>query len=151
MPQEHLWFLNNLVAIRVSENDGTDGLSVLEFRAPLGDSAPLHIHRTEDEIFHILEGDVRFQVGKDQIKCGPGTIMVAPKGIPHTYRVESASGARWTTVTAHGDFEKFVRKVSRPAQRIEVPATQAPTPEMVAALTAIAREYGIDLIGPPLG
>ena len=50
----HLWFLNTRVTARVSYRDGTDGISVLEHQAPHGDSPPLHVHRNEDEVFHVL-------------------------------------------------------------------------------------------------
>lgn len=52
----HLWCLGTLVTVRVAADEGRDGLSVLEHQAPYADSAPLHIHHTEDEIFHVLEG-----------------------------------------------------------------------------------------------
>ncbi|WP_147023297.1 cupin domain-containing protein [Microvirga aerophila] len=58
-----IWFLNTHVIIRVSARDGSDGISVLEHRARQGDSPPLHIHHDEDEIFHVLEGEVRYRVG----------------------------------------------------------------------------------------
>ncbi len=58
---EHFWFLNTLVSVRIAQADGSDGISVLEHRAPYGDSPPLHVHHTEDEIFQIVEGTFRFQ------------------------------------------------------------------------------------------
>src|ERR687891_2223724 len=108
MDDRALWFLNTLVHVRVGEADGTDGLSVLEHRTPFGDSPPLHVHTTEDEIFHVLEGEFRVQVGDEVRVYGPGSVLVAPKGVPHTYRAESPSGGRLITVTAHRDFERFV-------------------------------------------
>ncbi|TIT84551.1 MAG: cupin domain-containing protein, partial [Mesorhizobium sp.] len=60
--KELLWFNNTLVAIQVSAADGEDGICVIEHRLPYGDSPPLHVHRNEDEIFHIIEGRMRFQI-----------------------------------------------------------------------------------------
>ena len=148
---EYLWFLNTLVCIRVSAQQGSDGLSVLEHRAPFGDSPPLHLHRTEDEVFYVLEGEFRFQAAGEERRLGPGESMLAPKGAPHTYRVESEAGARWLTVTSKGDFERFVRAMSRIAERNDLPEpTGAPPPEAVEALSAAARTHGIELVGPPL-
>lgn len=82
---------------------------------------------------------------------GAGETLLAPKGVPHTYRVESREGARWLVVTTRGDFERFVRSLSRPAERPELPASEGPpTPEQADALAAAAREHGIELVGPPL-
>jgi len=77
--------------------------------------------------------------------------LLAPKGVPHTYRVESREGARWLVITTRGDFERFVHALSRPAERPELPTSQGPpTPEQADALAAAAREHGIELVGPPL-
>src|SRR3954447_20398278 len=116
-PSNHLWFLNTEVTIKVSHLNGSDGVSVLEHRAPHGNSPPLHIHRTEDEIFHILEGEMLFRISDRELRAGAGETLLAPKNIPHSYRVESAEGARWLTITRGGDFETFVRSCGRPAER----------------------------------
>ena len=149
---EQLWFLNNLMTVRVAHELGRDGISVLESSAPHGDSPPLHIHHTEDEVFHVLEGELRLRVAGDDFRIGAGETALAPKGVPHTYRVESTEGARLLAITTRGDFERFVRGFSRPAEAAELPEPQGPpTPEQVDALAAAAREHGIELVGPPLG
>jgi mannose-6-phosphate isomerase-like protein (cupin superfamily) len=150
-PSRHLWFLNTEVTIRVSHVDGSDGTSVLEHRAPHGDSPPLHVHLNEDEIFHILEGEMLFRVADRDVHAGTGDTLLAPKGTPHTYRVDSAGGACWLTIMRGGDFEGFVRSCGRPAERSGVPDPSGPpTPERVAALAAECIRHGIELVGPPL-
>jgi len=147
---EQLWFLNTLHTVRVRHDEGEDGISVMETLARQGDSPPLHVHRTEDEIFHVLEGELRVRAGDLDVKIAAGETLLAPKRVPHTYRVES-EGARWLVTTTRGDFERFVRALSRPAERPELPADQGPTtPEQADALAAVAREHGIELVGPPL-
>lgn len=125
-------FLDTTVTIRVPHAAGADGISVIESVAPRGDSPPLHVHRTEDEVFHVLEGEFRFRVGDEEVRVGAGETLLAPKGVPHTYRVESAEG-RWLVVTTGGDFESLVR-AAPPKERL---------PEECAA-------RGIELVGPPL-
>ena len=147
----HLWFLDTEVIIKVSHQDGSDGVSVLEHRAPHGNSPPLHVHRNEDEIFHILEGEMLFRVADRDVHAGTGDTLLAPKGIPHTYRINSADGARWLTIIRGGDFEGFVRSFGRPAQRSGLPDPSGPpTPEQVEALAAACSRHGIELVGPPL-
>jgi mannose-6-phosphate isomerase-like protein (cupin superfamily) len=148
---QELWFLNTLVTVRVGHDQGRDGISVLESRAPYGDSPPLHVHHTEDETFYVLEGELRIRAGNGDIRIGAGEAALAPMGVLHTYRVESHEGARWLNVTTHGDFERFVRALSRPAEHSELPAPQGPpTPEQADALAVAARQHGIELVGPPL-
>jgi quercetin dioxygenase-like cupin family protein len=148
---QHLWFLDTLVSIRVSVSAGTDEISLLEHHAPYGDSPPLHLHVNEDEVFYILEGELRIQTEQGEHRLGAGHSLLAPKGMPHTYRVESGQGARWLTVTTHGDFERFVRALGRLAERQELPPPGgAPTPEAIQILTETARAHGIEIVGPPL-
>jgi quercetin dioxygenase-like cupin family protein len=148
---DQLWFLNHLVKVRVRHDQGADGISVLESLAPHGSSPPLHVHHTEDEAFHVLDGELRVRARDADVRIGPGETILAPKGEAHTYRVESPDGARWLVVTTRGDFERFVRAFSRPAERPELPDSQGPpTPEQADALGAAAREHGIEFVGPPL-
>jgi quercetin dioxygenase-like cupin family protein len=143
---ERLWFLDTLVTIHTGE-----GISMVESVAPAGDSPPLHIHHTEDELFHVLQGELTLHVGDDERRLTAGDTAVAPKGVAHTYRVDSADGARWLVVTGRGDFERMVRSMSRPAERDELPAHSGPpTPQQQDALAVACRESGIELVGPPL-
>jgi len=148
---EQFWFLDTLVQVRIPFAAAPDGISILEHRAPAGDSPPLHIHTTEDEVFQILDGRIRVRIGNEESVFGPGAILIAPKGVAHTYRVESREGGHWLTVTVRGDFERFVRTMARPAERAALPPPGGPpTQEAVEAITATARRFGIEIVGPPL-
>lgn len=148
---EYLWFLNTLVRIRVAHARGTDGISVIESLAAYADSPPLHIHHTEDELFHILEGEFRFLAGGRELRAGPGQTILTHKGVPHTYRVESKTGGRWLVVTTHGDFERFVREMSRPAPGAQLPPPSGPTTSQEAqAIGAVAIRHHIEMVGPAL-
>ena len=100
---------------------------------------------------HVLEGEFRVRVKDQEHRLGAGDVLLAPKGVPHTYRVESAQGGRALTITARGDFERFVRAVSRPAERAELPEPAGPpSADAVAGLKAAAAKCGIEFVGPPL-
>ena len=146
-----LWFLDTRVEILVASADGQDGLSVLRHRTRPGDSPPLHIHETEDEVFHVLEGRFRFHIdGTDRI-VEAGEVIMAPRGVPHTFLVESEGGGAWITVTARGDFERLVRQVARPAEGDGLPPPHgAPSEEEKAAITAACAAHHIAIVGPPL-
>lgn len=148
--EENIWFLNGLMTIRRSTNDGPDGASIMEFRMPYGDSPPLHVHHDDDEIFHLIEGTMRFRVGDNELVLKSGNTVVAPKGIPHTFRVESPEGARGLNIVAGPNFENFVREMGRPGVPNTLPPLAAPTPELIESLTASARKHHMDVIGPPL-
>ena len=126
-------------------------MSLIEHQVPCGDSPPLHVHVNEDEVFYILEGEFRLQQDKEEKRVGPGDSFVAPKGIPHTYRAESKNGGRMLTVTRGGDFERFVRAMSRPAEGpVLPPHSGPPSAEVIAHLVKTAANHGIKAVGPPL-
>lgn len=145
-----LWFLDTLVDIPVSHENGTDGISIVDSRAAYGDSPPYHVHHTEDEAFHVVEGELAILLDGDLIRLRAGETICAPRGIPHTYCVVSQH-ARWLAVTTKGDFERFVREASRPAEAPELPPHSGPpTDEQQRALAELCRRHGIELIGAPL-
>lgn len=146
----HLWFGNTRVAIRTASTEGADGISVIEHWMPCGEAPPLHIHRNEDEIFHVLEGRMRFRAGDRTFEAGPGETVLAPKGVPHHFRVESPEGARCLTITRGADFETMVRAFSRPVGAGWLPPQMAPGAETIGALTRACAANGIDVIGAPL-
>jgi quercetin dioxygenase-like cupin family protein len=147
---EVFWFKGTLVNIRVSWNEGADMVSVIEHNMPYGLSPPMHIHRDEDEVFHILDGSMRFQIGGKDMIANAGQTVLAPKGVPHSFRVETPGGARCLTITTGGGFERMVREMGEPAVCAEIPPYVEPTPGMIEALTDACMRNGIDIVGEPL-
>jgi hypothetical protein len=122
----------------------------MESLGPEGDSPPLHLHETQDELFHVLSGELLLVVGREEVRLGEGETALAPGGVPHSYRVESPE-ARWLVVTRGRQFEEFVRELSRPAEADGLPPQLGPpSPEQVEQLAGVAAEHGIAIVGPPL-
>ena len=97
----------------------------------------------------VLPTSVEF---KHTFVIGRGQVGAAGQGGRYAYvRVESADGGRYLIVTTHGDFERFVRELSRRAERAELPAPSGPpTPEQIQALGAAAMRHNGEIVGPPL-
>lgn len=148
--KETFWFLDGLMRVRVASGATAKGVSVLEHTAPYGSAPPLHVHHNEDEIFHLLEGDMRFLVDGAEIHLHQGETLLAPKGKPHGFVVASPAGARWLITTCRGDFERMARSIGRPAAGECLPPVFAPTPAEIAALDAACRAHYIEIVGPPL-
>lgn len=146
---EPRWFLCTSIKILVSASDGNDDLCVVEHRMPRGEAPPLHVHRNEDEVFVLIDGRMRMQLDGRTIHLEKGEAAVAPKGLPHSFVVESEE-ARVLTITKGHDFETMLRSMSRPAPENSLPPQMGPTPELVAALTDACRRHNIDLVGPPI-
>jgi cupin domain len=107
---------------------------------------PLHVHHEEDEVFHVLDGELTLFLPRQEVALTAGETFRAPRGIPHTYRVDSP-GARLLVFCSPVRFDGFVHAVSQPADAEELPPRGRPfDPEQFAATAA---EYGIELLGPP--
>ncbi len=147
---QELWFRDVLVRVLSSYADSADAIALLEFQAPPGAATPLHVHHTHDEVFHVLEGEATWRVGGSDVPCRAGDTLLAPKGVPHGYKVNSPDGARWLSVTTGPDFEGFVRALARPAEYSGLPErTGLPTDEEMQALVIAGRGNGIEIVGPP--
>jgi len=45
----------------------------------------LHVHHSDDEAWHVLEGTLTFKFKDREVKASAGTTVFAPAGTPHTY------------------------------------------------------------------
>jgi mannose-6-phosphate isomerase-like protein (cupin superfamily) len=115
------------------------GLSIFEDRNEPGAGPPLHVHHDAEEVFHILDGDYRFQCGAAVIEAGRGDIVVVPRGMPHTYLNIGAGTGRLLATMRPGGFEGFFR---------EVAAGNLQTPDDMPAIIEIAARYQIEFLGP---
>ncbi|MBL8162655.1 MAG: cupin domain-containing protein [Anaerolineae bacterium] len=118
---------------------------LIEQVAPPNGESPYHIHDAEDEIFHILEGEMSFVSGDMTWKGGPGTFIFLPRGIPHGFRVEGTQPARGLLITTSGGFEQFVRELGQPMTELVLPA---PGPIDMNAVMAAAGRNQIQILGP---
>jgi quercetin dioxygenase-like cupin family protein len=109
-----------------------------------GAMPPLHVH-DRDEAHHVLAGLLTVQIGEDEVTLGPGEGVVAPAGIPHTFRAERTT-RHVTIATARSvaRYEDWLRAVAQPATAF----SWEHGPE-AQALAAIAGVNGITVLGPP--
>jgi quercetin dioxygenase-like cupin family protein len=145
---EPRWFGDSLFEFLVPSEATGGQLSV--FRATLrqGFSPPRHVHTREDEVFLVLDGDVSFEIDGRRRSAGPGTSLYMPRGVPHSFLVESAV-ATMLGIMAPGDFEHLFRTLSVPATARTLPPADTPALE-VAAVMAAQLELGTQVVGPPM-
>ena len=144
---EARWFIGALGTIKAAAETTNGQVAVLEFRWPEGGGSPLHVHRHEDEWFYVIEGELTFWVGGKVIVAPAGSFVYGPRDIAHTFVVTSTE-ARFLMVTEPAPFADFVRALSEPANSLTLPpaSVEPPSPEH---MTAVAAEYGIEILGPP--
>ena len=71
-----------------------NSFSVHEWRG--SGPATLHIHHSDDEAWHVLDGELTFRYADRTENVGPGSTVFVPAGTPHTYN--AAAGARYLII-----------------------------------------------------
>ena len=62
----------------------TGTLSLGLYVLPAGDTDPQQPH-TEDEIYYVVSGSARIQVGEDDREIGPGSVIFVETDAPHRF------------------------------------------------------------------
>jgi len=144
--QEAFWWQGSLMKIKARAEDTGGALGLVEGSFYKGFGPPLHVHSREDEAFYLLEGQIRFRQGDDEFVAGPGTWVWGPRGVAHSFKVESER-ARALVLVSPGGFERMFEEGGVPAGESAEPPDQAYDPE---AAIAISKKFGFEVVGPQL-
>jgi mannose-6-phosphate isomerase-like protein (cupin superfamily) len=60
--------------------------------------AGLHLHRSDDEAWIVLEGRLGFRVGEQECEVPAGDSLLVPRGTPHSYWNPASEPARYLLV-----------------------------------------------------
>lgn len=73
--------------IKAGERGLGRGLAAFVLDTVHGEEPPMHTHRTEDEVFYVLEGEVTFTCAGKNFFAEKGGFVFLPQGLPHTYAI----------------------------------------------------------------
>ena len=141
-PRE-LWVIGMHVKMLLSSEQTNGSFSVVELTAAPGDFVPPHLHKTEDEIFYVLEGTMWYELGGESVTAPAGTFIHVPRGIVHGFRNIGSRPARILDYHTPGGFEKFFE-----AAGTECLDQKNGPPRIVpdfARFAIICRDYGMEL------
>lgn len=131
----------------LATGEETDGkYAMFEAIVPPGGGPPPHIHSREEESFFILEGEITFQVGDEQIIAKAGTFANMPVGSLHSFKNTTDNVARMIISVAPAGLEKMFFEIGQPvALGDRVPP---PTKAEIERLLAVAPGYGVEIRVP---
>lgn len=124
------------VDVRVPAAATAGAMSVFEAIVAANDGPPMHIHAREDEMFYVFSGTFQFWCGDETFTGGPGTTVVLPRNVPHTFKNIGTTEGRMLVTVTPGGFENFF---------IDVVNEKATEP---AALMAIGARHGLTFLPP---
>ncbi|MDC6350076.1 cupin domain-containing protein [Zeaxanthinibacter sp. PT1] len=99
---------------------------------------PLYVHKYQDEVFQIIEGEFIFQVGEERIIANAGDIVFGPRNVPHTFYQRSKIGHMIFSCNPAGKMEIIVKAIN------ELMPDQ---PDKFAEVCAL---NDVPFVGPPM-
>lgn len=124
-----------------ADTGGAYGL--VESTVPAGSAGPpTHIHHTEDEALYILGGELTLRIENEVRKAAGGAFIFIPRGAVHAFSNEGDQPAKALVIVSPAGFERAFEAMSRVAPR-------ADTPPDMDRLMAIAKQYNLEIAGPP--
>jgi mannose-6-phosphate isomerase-like protein (cupin superfamily) len=129
---------NFAMTVKAAFDDTGGGFSLLEAAEPPGFGPPLHVHTNTAEAFYVLAGLYRIFVEDDVFDCPAGSFIFIPSGRRHGFRVGEMPSRKlnlYVPAAMIGYFDELSALI----------AAEEPDP---AAVDAIGRRYGMEVLGP---
>ena len=103
----------------------------MESTRPAGSvGPPLHVHDF-DEAFYVLEGELTFRVRDELLTAGPGDLVFAQGGVPHTFANLSDAPAHYLIVITPAGFERYFDRIAAKRAGVDPPPEASkPIPEV---------------------
>lgn len=126
--------------VKVDGTQNHGAFEVVEITSPPQAGPPLHSHRRQDEFFYVLEGTFTARIGNDTLEADPGTSILLPREIAHTYQNTGDEPGRILAMIAPAGGIPMFEALSE--------LSMPPDPDTVAN---ILDDHGVTLEGPPMG
>lgn len=139
------WVTGSLDTVKLTAARTGGALGLIESTERKGDAPPFHVHTNEDEAYYVIEGELTFFIGEQTFKVAAGSVVFAPRGITHTYRVDSER-SRLVAINVPGGWEAFFTEAGTPASGTSEPPEDPPDFD---ALSTLAEARGVSIVGDP--
>lgn len=131
---------SNILDVKVSGKDTDGGLAIFEQTSlSQGRGTPLHLHHSQDEIFHVLEGEYYFMCGEEKFRLTVGDSIFLPRKIPHAWTQVSEKGKMTVILQPAGKLEEFFVTMAS--------LDHEPSTKEIAQIFA---DNEMQVVGPPL-
>jgi quercetin dioxygenase-like cupin family protein len=129
---------NFKMSLKAAGPQTADAFTLLEADEPPGFGPPMHIHHDAAEAFYVLAGEYVIFLEQDEYTCPAGSFIYIPQGMRHGFRVGGVPSRKlnlYSPAAMVGYFDELSAAIT---------ADEADE----ARLDAIARRYGVEVVGP---
>jgi mannose-6-phosphate isomerase-like protein (cupin superfamily) len=129
---------------KVSTQDSSGCLFLMEHANRKKGGPPRHLHHNEDEWFYAIEGEYILEVGSERFRLKSGDSILAPREVPHAWAfVGDTPGKMLIAFAPANKMEAFFRESMKRHDSAYSNSANANDKELFHA-------YGMELLGPPL-
>lgn len=141
-----LWIVGDTMTFKATADQTGGSMAAVEVLAAPGGGPPLHIHREEDEMWYVLDGEFEIVAGEETLRLVAGGFAFVPRGTLHRFENVSDTPSRVLIVFTPGGFDGFFFEAGLPAVDGEAPPPVGP--EEIERTRAAAPRYGLELRWP---
>ena len=145
--KESVWYGGHLLTFLATGEETQGRFALIEVAGRKGNVPPPHIHHREDETFYVTEGEMTFYVGDQTIKATAGTMVFAPRDVPHSFAIDSEQ-MRMLVMVSPAGAEGFFKECSVPAPSMTLPPPAETPYSEIQKMMALAPTYGFEFVRP---
>lgn len=145
---EAVWLLDELLVFKIGSVETGHSIGFIEVMTRSGGGPPLHLHHMQVEAFYVVEGELTVKVGTETRKISPGSFVLIPPSVAHSYRVESKEPAKLLSMYTPPTVLDYFREIGEVA-----PVKTLPPEELLPDLERYVERgirYSTEIIGPPI-
>ena len=101
--------VGNVEFLARSEDTPRFNLSIATM-APQKHGPASHVHDGEDDAFLVLDGEMTFHFGDEELVAEAGTFVLVPPGVEHTFENRTDTPVRLLNIHAPAGFDRRIRE-----------------------------------------
>jgi mannose-6-phosphate isomerase-like protein (cupin superfamily) len=109
---ESWWIATDHQVMKLTSASTRGAVSLWFETVPPGGGPPPHVHQAEDEVFIVMAGKITFRSGDRCWAVKAGTVIFAPRGIPHSFQNTGDRAARMIGFVTPGGFDEYFRETA---------------------------------------
>ena len=116
-----VWIDGTGVVFKLFGSDTGGAFSIVEHPLRPRTLVPPHLHADTDEFSIVVKGKVGARIGDQVVVGGPGSYILKPRGVPHTFWNPGRTMARVVEIISPPGFENFFDEGSKLFQTAQPP------------------------------
>lgn len=129
----------DVITCKVSGEQTAGEFALFETTTPPQAGSPPHVHHREDETFYVIAGVFEFYVSGQTIRAEKGSVVLAPRNIPHFFKNVSEEPGKLIILAQPAGIEKFFAEFAQFDPDVH--------PDLDKVKT-VANKYGIEILLP---